>query len=79
MRHLQRKTSENAMRVQDMTHGSPLHLIIGFAIPLFIGNVFQQLYTVADTMVVGRGLGDSAIAAIGATSALYNLSTKNAI
>ena len=73
MWHLNVKKSENTMRVQDMTHGSPLRLIIGFAIPLFIGNVFQQLYTVADTMIVGRGLGDSAIAAIGATSALYNL------
>lgn len=71
MRHLTMKKS--TMRVQDMTQGSPLRLIVSFAVPLFIGNIFQQLYTVADTMVVGRGLGDSAIAAIGATSALYNL------
>ena len=73
MRHFQLKKSGNAMRVQDMTQGSPMRLILSFAVPLFIGNIFQQFYIVADTMVVGRGLGDSAIAAIGATSALYNL------
>lgn len=61
------------MRVRDMTQGSPMRLILSFAVPLFIGNIFQQLYTVVDTMVVGRGLGDAAIAAIGATSALYSL------
>lgn len=73
MRCLHVKKAEKTMRTQDMTQGDPLRLIFGFAIPLFIGNIFQQLYTIADTMVVGRGLGDSAIAAIGATSALYNL------
>ena len=60
-------------RVRDMTEGSPLRLILNFAIPLFIGNIFQQVYSMVDTMVVGHHLGDSAIAAIGATSALYYL------
>ena len=61
------------MQVVDMTKGSPVHLILNFAVPMFIGNIFQQFYTMADTMVVGHSLGDGAIAAIGATSALYSL------
>ena len=40
--------------VKDMTRGSPLSLILTFAFPLMIGNVFQQFYTVVDTMVVGK-------------------------
>ena len=58
---------------QDMTQGNPLKLILTFAVPLFIGNVFQQLYAMVDAMVVGHFLGDAAIAAIGATSSLYAL------
>ncbi len=59
--------------VRDMTSGNPIRLILSFALPLFIGNVFQQFYNMADTMVVGHCLGDTAIAAIGATSSLYSL------
>jgi len=62
-----------AKTVRDMTQGSPLKLILTFSIPLFIGNVFQQLYAMVDTMVVGHFLGDAAIAAIGATASLYSL------
>ena len=60
-------------RIVDMTTGNPIRLILFFAIPLFIGNIFQQIYTVVDTAVVGHVLGDSAISAIGATSSLYSL------
>lgn len=66
-------TSKARAQVQDMTVGSPMRLILMFAVPLFIGNLFQQVYNMVDTMVVGYHLGDSAIAAIGATSALYSL------
>ena len=59
--------------VRDMTTGDPVRLILLFAIPLFIGNIFQQFYNMVDTMVVGHHLGDQAIAAIGATSSLYSL------
>lgn len=59
--------------VRDMTKGSPLRHIISFAIPLLIGNLFQQLYNMADTVVVGHKLGDQAIAAIGAVVSLYSL------
>ncbi len=57
----------------DMTEGKPARLILAFAIPLFIGNIFQQIYSMVDTMVAGYNLGDGAIAAIGATSSLYAL------
>lgn len=67
------KQNHTSARVRDMTVGNPIHLILMFAIPLFIGNVFQQIYSMVDTMVVGYHLGDSAIAAIGATSSLYSL------
>ena len=50
--------------VQNMTEGKPLKLIISFAMPLMVGNIFQQLYTVVDTMVVGKALGVDALAAL---------------
>lgn len=65
------KHNPHTARVQDMTAGSPFSLILAFSVPLFIGNIFQQIYSMVDTMVVGYSLGDQAIAAIGATSALY--------
>ncbi len=52
----------------DMTKGSPLRLILSFSIPLFIGNLFQQLYSMVDTIVVGRFVGVEALAAVGSTS-----------
>ena len=55
-----------ASRIKSMTDGKPAALILTFALPLMIGNVFQQLYTVVDTMVVGKALGVSALAAVGA-------------
>ncbi len=57
-------------KVIDMTIGKPLKLILMFAIPLFIGNIFQQIYSMVDTMIAGYFLGDLAIASIGATSSL---------
>lgn len=61
------------MKTTDMTKGNPLKLILLFAVPMLIGNVFQQIYSIVDTMVAGYNLGDGAIAAIGATSSLYAL------
>ena len=58
-------------RIKDMTVGRPLPLLISFSLPLMMGNVFQQLYTVVDTMVVGKALGVDALAALGATDWLY--------
>lgn len=49
----------------NMTQGKPLKLLFSFALPLMFGNVFQQLYTVVDTAIVGRGVGMDALAALG--------------
>ena len=59
------KSSPDGMRVKDMTTGEPARLMLAFALPLFIGNIFQQAYNMVDTMVAGYTLGDTAIAAIG--------------
>ena len=53
-------------KIRSMTAGPPLKLLVTFALPLMLGNVFQQLYTVVDTAVVGQGVGVHALAALGA-------------
>ena len=58
---------------KDMTNGSPMKLILGFSIPLLFGYLFQQFYTMADSMIVGRFVGEEALAAIGASYALTNV------
>ena len=55
---------------RDMTKGSPMKLILGFAVPLVFGLLFQQLYNMADTMIVGQTLGEDALAAVGATGSI---------
>ncbi len=55
-----------ASHIKSMTEGKPASLIFSFALPLMAGNVFQQLYTVVDTMVVGKAIGVGALAALGA-------------
>ena len=57
--------------INDMTKGDPLKLIIGFSVPLLIGNIFQQLYNIADIVIVGRTLGMNALAAVGAISPIF--------
>ena len=57
----------------NMTEGSILKNLIWFAIPILIGNIFQQLYNVADTAIIGNILGDSAFAAVGAAAPVYGL------
>ena len=49
----------------NMTQGKPLRLLLVFALPLMFGNIFQQLYTVVDIAVIGRGVGMDALAALG--------------
>ena len=56
-----------------MTEGSILKNLIWFAVPILIGNIFQQLYNVADTAIIGNLLGDNALAAVGASAPIYNL------
>lgn len=57
--------------LKNMTQGNPLKLLIPFVIPLLIGNVFQQLYNIADVIIVGRTIGVNALAAVGAVSPLF--------
>ena len=52
----------------DMTEGSPIKLLVLFAIPMWIGGVFQLMYNLVDTIVVGRFVSIDALAAIGATA-----------
>ena len=54
----------------NMTEGRPLALLSVFALPLLIGNLFQQAYNLADSMIVGRMLGADALAAVGATGSI---------
>lgn len=55
---------------KDMTTGNPVKLILLFSIPLLIGNIFQQFYSMVDTIIVGRFLGVSALAAVGSTGSM---------
>ena len=52
---------------QDLTKGKPLNGLIQFAVPLLIGNLAQQLYNTVDSIVVGKYVGDTALAAVGAS------------
>ena len=55
---------------KDMTKGSPMRLILGFAVPLLLGLLFQQFYSMVDTIIVGHYLGVDALAAVGATGSV---------
>ena len=57
-------------RVLNMTEGNPLSLLIVFSIPMLIGNLFQQTYNIADSVIVGRLIGANALAAVGATNSV---------
>ncbi len=54
----------------NMTQGNPTILLIRFAIPMLLGNIFQQMYNLVDSVIVGRYVGSDALAAVGATSSV---------
>ncbi len=56
--------------VRDMTHGSPTKLILSFWFPMLLGNLFQQVYNLADSIIVGRFVGVKAFAGVSATGSL---------
>ena len=62
-----------AERTKNLTEGNPLRLLISFTIPLFLGNLFQQIYSLADAAIVGQTLGDNAVAAVGVSSSVQFL------
>ena len=55
---------------KDLTSGSPLKVILLFSLPLVLGNLFQQFYALADTIIVGRFCGVGALASVGATGSV---------
>ena len=57
----------------DMKNGNPMKTIMIFAVPFFIGNIFQMLYNTVDTMVVGRFVGSGALASVGGAGVSYNV------
>ena len=59
--------------VQDMTTGNPMNKLIQFSVPLLIGNLAQQLYNTVDSIVVGKYIGDTALAAVGTAGPILNL------
>ena len=65
----------SAKKSGDMTSGSPVRLMIGFMVPMFLGNVFQQFYNIADSIIAGQFLGVNALAAIGSTGSLMFMVT----
>ncbi|MCR4950089.1 MAG: MATE family efflux transporter [Solobacterium sp.] len=63
----------NLFKPVDMTKGEPVKVIILFTIPMLIGNVAQQLYNTVDSIIVGRFVGDNALAAVGSAGPILNL------
>ena len=59
--------------MKDLTKGNPTRLMLSFALPVCLGNIFQLFYSLADTRIVGSTLGNEALAAIGATTAITTL------
>ena len=60
----------NRSFVKDMTTGNEFRLLISFSVPMLIGNIFQQVYNMVDSIVVGKYVGAGALAAVGATASL---------
>ena len=54
----------------DMTSGNPGRILLNFTLPVFVGNVFQQFYSMVDTVVVGKFVGTNALAGVGATGTI---------
>ena len=68
IRSVEMKSAQN-----DMTVGNPMMIILGFTLPIFIGNVFQQFYNMADAVIVGKFVGNKALAAVGSTGTIMFL------
>ncbi|WP_026509031.1 MATE family efflux transporter [Butyrivibrio sp. LC3010] len=64
---------KNLFAPVDMTEGSPVKQIVKFTIPMLLGNIAQQLYNTVDSIIVGRFVGDNALAAVGSAGPLLNL------
>ena len=69
------ETKKNVKTVLNLTQGRPIKMVLLFAIPVFFGNLFQILYSLVDTKIVGSILGETALSAVGSVSTLYTLLT----
>lgn len=65
-----KKLKKSSSPAKDLTVGSPMKLILGFAFPMFLGLLFQQFYSLVDTMIVGKYLGVDPFAGVGSTGSL---------
>ena len=63
----------NLFETVDMRVGSPVKQIVRFTIPMLLGNIAQQLYNTVDSIIVGRFVGDNALAAVGSAGPILNL------
>lgn len=70
MKDRELKSKKNSSATKDLTTGSPFKLIIGFALPMFLGLLFQQFYSMVDTIMVGKYLGVDPFAGVGSTGSL---------
>lgn len=68
-----KQTNHTAQTVMQMTQGNPYSLLVRFALPVFLSQIFQQLYNTADSLIVGRILGTEALAAVSSSSSLIFL------
>ncbi len=66
-------TKNHSAHTRDMTQGNPYSLMLGFALPIFLSQVFQQLYNTADAFIVGKNLGTNALAAVTSSGTLIFL------
>ena len=64
---------EKLFQATDMTVGTPWKKIVAFTIPMLLGNIAQQLYNTVDSIVVGKYVGDNALAAVGSAGPIMNL------
>ena len=71
--HLHMHHHHTSSNVKDMTTGNPYKLMLGFALPVFLSQLFQQMYNTADALIVGRFLGTEALAAVTSSGALIFL------
>ena len=72
------KVDNNKMK-GSMTEGSPVRCMVTFAVPMILGNLFQQFYNLADSMIVGKLVGKDALAAVGVSTAITMLFVMVAI
>ena len=61
---------------KDLTKGNITRTLLAFAVPMILGNMLQQLYNIADTLIVGRFLGANALAAVGSAYSLMTFLTS---